>query len=334
MGNLVVIGAGAWGTALAVAFSRAHCVSLWARSEAQCALMQTTRRSAYLNEIELPAGVTIDHDLPHLLAAAQWVVVATPTAGLRSALRALRAAGLGERPVLWACKGLEPGSDRFAHVIAEEELGEQALAGALSGPSFALEVARGLPTALTLAARSEGFARDTARALHQRALRVYFSTDIIGVEVGGAVKNVLAIATGMCDALAFGSNARAALMTRGIAEMTRLAMTLGGHAQTCMGLTGVGDLILTCTGDLSRNRRVGLALGAGQTLEQILATLGHVAEGVSAAQGVRRIAHAHGVDMPITDAVCDVLAGTLSVRDAAEVLLGRDPRAEQGSIAY
>ncbi len=330
MGRLALIGAGAWGTALAIAFSRAHEVGLWARRPDQREAMRSTRRSPYLAEVALPAAVNLVDDLHGLIAGADLAIVVTPVAGLREALESIRNVR-PDLPVLWACKGLEQRDALFAHAIAAQVLAPGTACGALSGPSFALEVARGLPTALTLASDNEAFARDWARRLHQRTLRVYFSTDLIGVEVGGAVKNVLAIATGICDALALGNNARAALITRGLAEMTRLALALGGDAQTCMGLAGAGDLILTCTGDLSRNRRVGLALGAGEPLAQILASLGHVAEGVAAARSVERIACLHRVDMPITMAVCRVLDGSLSASAAAQMLLERDPGAESAA---
>jgi glycerol-3-phosphate dehydrogenase (NAD(P)+) len=327
VGRIAVIGAGAWGTALAVAFARAHPVTLWARRAGQRTVLRERRVNPYLDSIELPAAIALPETVPEALAEADLAVVATSTAGLREALAQVRAVR-ADLPVLWACKGLEQGSALFPHQIAESVLGPGAVCGALSGPSFALEVARGLPTALTLASRDEAFASEWARRLHQRTLRVYFSTDVVGVEVGGAVKNVLAIATGICDALGLGNNARAALITRGLAEMTRLALALGGRAETCMGLTGAGDLILTCTGELSRNRRVGLALGAGERLDQILDRLGHVAEGVHAARSVEQLAREHAVEMPITAAVCRVLDGTLDAATAAGQLLGRDPRAE------
>jgi glycerol-3-phosphate dehydrogenase (NAD(P)+) len=212
--------------------------------------------------------------------------------------------------------------------MAAAELGTSRRCGVLSGPSFALEVAQGKPTALTLAASDPGFARDTAQSLHHPLLRIYYSTDVVGVEVGGAVKNVMAIATGICDGLGLGMNARAALITRGLAEMTRLGLRLGGSAETFMGLAGAGDLILTCTGDLSRNRRVGLMLSNGMSLAHILAELGHVAEGVHSARAVQQLAHEAGVSMPITDSVCAVLFGGLSPREAVQQLLARDPRSE------
>jgi glycerol-3-phosphate dehydrogenase (NAD(P)+) len=325
--RIAIVGAGAWGTALSVALARAHEIRLWARSPVLRAALQTRRRSSYLPGIELAAAVAIPDDLGQCCRDAQLVILATPTDGLRAALRELRD-GAVVPPLVWACKGFERATLKLPHQIVREELGAAASAAALSGPSFALEVAQGLPTALALASDDIEFARETARVLHQRTLRVYFTGDLLGVEIGGAVKNVMAIATGISDGLGLGNNARAALITRGLAELTRLGVALGGRVETCMGLTGAGDLVLTCTGDLSRNRRVGLALAAGGKLEQILASLGHVAEGVGTAQSLARIAADRGVDMPITGAVARVLAGELAPRAAVEELLARDPKAE------
>lgn len=325
--RLTVLGAGAWGTALATSLAARHTVSLWARDAAQRRTLRDERRSAYLPEITLAESVQVVDDAASALADAELALVATPTAGLRESVRLVRSIGRAV-PVVWACKGFEQASARLPHQIVMQELAEGTPCGALSGPSFALEVARGLPTALTLAARDEAFARDVARELHQRRLRVYFSTDLVGVEVGGAVKNVMAIATGIADGLGLGMNARAALVTRGLAEITRLGVALGGRIETFMGLTGAGDLILTCTGDLSRNRRVGLMLASGESLDVVLARLGHVAEGVWSAREVDRLARTHGIDLPITRAVCSVLFEGTRPRDAVESLLGRDPKAE------
>lgn len=325
--NIGILGAGAWGTALAIALSARHAVMLWARDPVQARALDGARCNArYLPEVALPATVGVTASLERALRGAELAVVATPTAGLRETLSALRRAMPG-LPVIWACKGLEHLSARLPHNVAEEELGS-APGGALSGPSFALEVAQGQPTALTLASRDAGFARSMARELHQRTLRVYFSSDLTGVEVGGAVKNVMAIATGICDGLGLGLNARAALITRGLAEITRLGVALGGRAETFMGLAGAGDLILTCTGELSRNRRAGLLLAAGHRVEDILLNLGHVAEGVFSAQEVKRIAERHGTEMPITWAVCEVLYGGMPAREAVQSLLARDPKEE------
>jgi glycerol-3-phosphate dehydrogenase (NAD(P)+) len=245
-------------------------------------------------------------------------------AGLRGLLGKL---GGGRTPLVWLCKGFEQDGAALPHEIVAGA-GWRAPSGALSGPSFALEVAKGLPCALTLASADAAFANRTAALLHGGRLRVYHSDDVLGVEIGGAVKNVLAIAVGICDGLGLGQNARAALITRGLAELARLGVALGGRAETVMGLTGAGDLILTATGDLSRNRRVGLELAAGQPLEKIVASLGHVAEGVHSARAALARAQSAGVDMPITSAVDAVLAGKLTPPQAVERLLSRDPKAE------
>ncbi len=325
--NVAILGAGAWGTALAVALAGRHAVGLWARDPAQAKAMGESRlNERYLPEVPLPAAVAVTGSLDRALETADLALVATPTGALRETLASVHRAKPG-LPAIWACKGFEHSSARLPHEIADEEFGG-ANCGALSGPSFALEVAQGRPTAVTLASRDAGFARTTARALHQPTLRVYFSTDVVGVEVGGAVKNVMAIATGICDGLGLGLNARAALITRGLAEITRLGVALGGRPETLMGLAGAGDLILTCTGELSRNRRVGLMLAQGLRIEDILARLGHVAEGVISAKEVKRIAQDKGIEMPITGAVCAVLYDGLPPREAVQLLLSRDPREE------
>ncbi len=261
------------------------------------------------------------------LEGASLALVATPVAGLRATLNALRAAR-ADLPVVWLCKGLEQGSGLLPHQIVESELGSTAACGALSGPSFALEVAQGLPCALTIASRDATFARRAAKLLHGGRLRVYYTEDLIGVEVGGAVKNVMAIAVGISDGLGLGQNARDALITRGLAAIARLGTALGGTPETVLGLAGAGDLILTATGDLSRNRRVGLALARGETLEKILSGLGHVAEGVRTAKEVVRLARSRGVEMPISEAVSAVLEGRLAAPKAVELLLARDSRQE------
>ena len=325
--RLAILGAGAWGTALAVAYAEEHGVTLWAREAAQREALRTTRRSRYLAEVVLPGMVEVAEDPVAAIRGADVAIIATPTAGLRHAAGLVLHAAV-RRPVVWVCKGFEQSSGKLPHQVVAEVLGATAPAAALSGPSFALEVARGLPTAVTLAAADAGFARDLARALHQRRLRLYFTDDLVGVEVGGAVKNVMAIATGISDGLGLGLNARAALITRGLAEVARLGVALGGRAETFMGLAGAGDLILTCTGDLSRNRRVGLALGRGERLDAILAGLGHVAEGVHTAREVDAIARARAIDMPITREVCAVLFEGRAPAEAVAQLLARDPKAE------
>lgn len=324
--KITVLGAGAWGTAIAVSLSARHELVLWGRDSGQCRAIAAARcNQRYLPEIALPPQLAIEAGFAAAVSAAELVLVATPTAALRDMLA--RLAPLN-KPVVWLCKGFEPDSAELPHQIAAEALPGGSAYGVLSGPSFALEVARGLPTALTLASASAGFSQATARALHGPRLRVYFSSDVAGVEVGGAVKNVMAIATGIADGLGLGANARAALITRGLAEITRLGVKLGGRPETFTGLTGAGDLILTCTGELSRNRRVGLGLAQGKKLDDILRELGHVAEGVHTAAAVEKRALQLGIDMPITQSVCAVLFGRVSPRDAVEQLLARDPKGE------
>jgi glycerol-3-phosphate dehydrogenase (NAD(P)+) len=313
---------------LAVALAERHRVTLWVRDKSLVSTIASKRRNTrYLPEVALPERVAVTEDLGAALAQGEMVLIATPTSGLRQVLESVRASGFGG-PVVWACKGFEQASAKLPYQVAAEVLGARSPCGALSGPSFALEVARGLPTALTLASRDAEFARRIARELHQPTLRVYFSTDVAGVEISGAVKNVMAIAAGMSDGLGLGSNARAALITRGLAELARLGAALGGRAETFMGLAGAGDLVLTCTGELSRNRRVGLLLARGDSLAAALEQLGHVAEGVFSARAVESLAAEKGVDMPITRAVCAVLFRGASPRDAAQQLLARDPREE------
>lgn len=319
--RIAVLGAGAWGTALAASAASRHEITLWARDPAQVDAMRAARRNArYLPEAELPESLGLSADLQPTLQAvgSGLVVIATPMAALGDMLQALPA----KARVLWLCKGFQAGSGRLGHELAQAVL-PHAQAGVLSGPSFAQEVARGLPTALVAASKDAELVDLAVDLLHSERLRVYKSSDPVGVEVGGAVKNVIAIATGIADGLALGLNARAALIARGLAEMTRLGVALGARAETFLGLAGVGDLVLTATGDLSRNRRVGLLLAAGRSLPQILQELGHVAEGVYSAATVRARAEACGVEMPITTAVVDVLEGRLAPATAALALMGR-----------
>jgi glycerol-3-phosphate dehydrogenase (NAD(P)+) len=317
MARLAVLGAGAWGTAIACALAPRHEITLWARDAVQAkAMTQSRRNERYLPGIGIPPSVRITAELPQ---GADLLLAATPVAGLRE-LSARLAATVS---LVWLCKGFEQGSGELPHQIVG-----QARSGALSGPSFAAEVAHGLPCALTLASRDAAFAREAAATLHGGRMRVYSSTDLVGVEIGGATKNVMAIAAGISDGLGLGQNARAALITRGLAEITRLGMALGGQAETFMGLAGAGDLILTATGDLSRNRRVGLELARGRALAEVLGGLGHVAEGVRSAREVLALATKKKVDMPVTAAVNAVLEGELAPGAAVERLMSRDPKAE------
>ena len=327
--KIVVFGAGAWGTALAVSAAARHEVTLWARDAAQARAIAADRENRrYLPGVPLPEAIRVSGEasqqLPALAAAHELAIVATPMAGLRAMLVALRDTA---RPVAWLCKGFEASTGLLGHEI-RAEVAPDLPAGALSGPSFAQEVARGQPTAL-VAASAEASVRDAlVAAFHSASMRVYANEDLPGVEVGGAVKNVLAIATGLCDGLALGLNARAALITRGLAEMTRLGVALGARPDTFMGLSGLGDLVLTATGDLSRNRTVGLLLAQGKTLQQAVDSLGHVAEGVYSARTVLARAQRLGVDMPIARAVVHLLDGTLQPQQAVAALMGRDPASE------
>ncbi|MBP5987777.1 MAG: NAD(P)-dependent glycerol-3-phosphate dehydrogenase [Azonexus sp.] len=326
--KITLLGAGAWGTALAIAFAGKHEVTLWSREEDVAADLQATRENhRFFPGYRLPASVRVSTDFAGAVAGADLLIVATPIAGLRPTVEHLKALNC-RLPVLWVCKGFEAGSGRLPHQVVTDVLGSQTICGALSGPSFAEEVAAGQPTAVSLAANDAVFAREAARQLHTTRLRIYANNDLVGVEVGGAVKNVLAIATGVCDGLGLGLNSRAALMTRGLAEIARLGIALGAQRETFMGLAGMGDLILTCTGDLSRNRRVGLALAQSKSLPQILEELGHVAEGVYTAREVDQLAGKLGVEMPISSAVAAVLDGRMSAVQAVEQLMARDPKEE------
>ncbi|KAF0812051.1 Glycerol-3-phosphate dehydrogenase [NAD(P)+] [Andreprevotia sp. IGB-42] len=326
--KLAVLGAGAWGTALAIRFADHGRVTLWSRDAAQAATMAEARaNTAYLPDCPFPAALTVTADLAAAIGDVDTILIVTPLAGLRPTLKALTALG-SRAPVLWACKGLEADTMKFPHQIADEELDPAIARGMLSGPSFAQEVAAGKPAAVTIAASDADFARRTVEALNTSVLRLYASDDLVGVEIGAAVKNVLAIAAGVCDGLALGLNARAALLTRGLVEMARFGAALGAKPETFMGLAGIGDLMLTATGDLSRNRRVGLMLAQGLQLDDILKNLGHVAEGVPTAREVARQAEALGVDMPITRSVCKLLFDDVPVTEIISELMERAPRME------
>ncbi|MBY4594729.1 NAD(P)H-dependent glycerol-3-phosphate dehydrogenase [Ottowia caeni] len=338
--KIIVIGAGAFGTAMAVSACRhpaGHTVELWAREQVQAQVLLAERQNLrYLPGIPLPQELVLRGGATEALAAQSgWVdlfIVATPVAGLRQVLTSLR----GTRAsVAWLCKGFETAQDAAApqclgllpHEV-QRQVAPEMLAGSLSGPSFAQEVARGQPTALVAASRYAEVRDTLVAAFHGQTLRVYANDDLVGVEVGGAVKNVLAIATGLADGMNLGLNARAALITRGLTEMSRLGQALGGRAETFMGLSGLGDLVLTTTGDLSRNRKVGLLLAEGKTLAQAVDSLGHVAEGVYSAHTVLQRAHHLGVEMPITECVVALLNGRLKPVEAVAALMGRDPKGE------
>ena len=331
-----VLGAGAWGTAVAIALAQRHEVLMWGRNSAALQAMGAARENTdYLPGYAFPAGLKVAADfdaaLAHVAGDDGLLIAACPVAGLRPLLEQLQPRGI--RHVVWLCKGFEYDTGLLPHQIVREVLGEGVAGGALSGPSFAQEVAKGQPCALTIASDSAALRECVVAAVHGGNIRVYSSEDLVGVEVGGAVKNVLAIATGVADGLGLGLNARAALITRGLAEITRLGTTLGGQTETFMGLTGMGDLILTCTGDLSRNRRVGLGLAQGKSLDVVVQELGHVAEGVPCAKAVRELAARLGVDMPITNAVAGVLFDGDQPQAMVARLLSRDPRDEKAGVS-
>ena len=333
--TIAILGAGAWGTALAAHLARRDDVrvTLWARDAAHSRAMADTRRNErYLPGVVLPEALSVTADLA-AVADAKLLVAGTPVAALPALADLLLRAG-SSAPFVWLSKGFLEVAPTAA-LPAGVALAHQVLAprwpapvGVISGPSFAEEVARGLPAAVSVAATDPALAGEVAALLRADTMRAYESDDLAGVEIGGAVKNVLAIAAGACDGLGFGHNARAALITRGLAETGRLSTALGGRRETLMGLAALGDLVLTCTGDLSRNRRVGLLLAKGLPLPSILAQIGHVAEGVAAAKAVRVLAGHHGVEMPICDAVYGVLYEALPPKQAVEALLQREPRTE------
>ncbi|PPD56551.1 MAG: glycerol-3-phosphate dehydrogenase [Methylotenera sp.] len=328
MAKIAVLGAGAWGTALAIQISQQHKVSLWARNSGHVSGMRKARANPmYLGDFKFNDNLQVEDDLSIAIDHADLILSVVPTAGFRAILKDIKALK-SNQPIIWAHKGLEPQSAKLPHEVAIEELSDGQKWGALSGPSFAAELVRGLPTAVTLAANDADFAITAANLIHGSNLRVYNSNDVVGVSVGGAVKNVMAIAAGISDGMGFGNNARAAMITRGLAEITRFGVALGAKTETFMGLAGAGDLILTCTGQYSRNREVGLQLASGKSLEDILQGLGHVAEGVNTAREVMRLADNMGIDMPITFEVNQALTHGKSARDAVMDLLGRGQKAE------
>lgn len=328
MTKVAVLGAGAWGTALAMHISQQHDVTLWARNAGHVSGMRKARANPlYLGDFRFNDRLQVEDNLAAAIDGADMILSVVPTAGFRQILKDLLQLN-ATQPIIWAHKGLEPQTAKLPFEVAQEVLGHDRHWGALSGPSFAAELVRGLPTAVTLAANHADFAQHAANVIHGGCLRVYNSTDVIGVSVGGAIKNVMAIAAGISDGMGFGNNARAAMITRGLAEITRFGVALGAKTETFMGLAGAGDLILTCTGQYSRNREVGLQLATGKALEEILKGLGHVAEGVNTAREVMRRAEQIGVDMPITYEVNQALTHGKSARDAVMDLLGREQKPE------
>ena len=328
--RVAVLGAGSWGTALAMLLARNGAVTtLWGRDPEQLARMRETRCNArYLPEATLPEALSLTADLRTAVADCDVVLIVTPSHAFAELVAALATVPPPRHGVAWATKGFEPGSGRFLHEVAERHLGPEVPLAVVTGPSFAKEVAAGLPTAVTVHSEDVDFAERVAHLLHAPAFRAYTGSDVIGAELGGAMKNVLAVATGVADGMQLGLNARAGIITRGINEMLRLTMAIGGRAETIMGLAGVGDLVLTCTGDLSRNRRLGLALGRGVALADAVAEIGQVVESVQTANEVMRLADRHAIELPISHEVQRVLAGDITPHAALRELLAREQKPE------
>lgn len=323
--RVAVLGAGSWGTALAALIARnGRATTLWGRDAAQVGAMAVANRNLrYLPEIELPATLDYSADLASTVAAADLVLAVVPSHSFPELLRELaphRRPGVG---VAWATKGFELGSGRFLHEVAEDLLGADVPTAVVTGPSFAREVAQGLPTAVTVHSEHAAFAQQVADALHGASFRAYTGNDMLGAELGGAMKNVLAVATGVSDGMQLGHNARAGLITRGLNEMLRLNAALGGRAETLMGLAGLGDLVLTCTGEASRNRTVGFEMGRGRTLDDVLGSMNQVAEGVRTAKSARDLSLELGIDMPICNEVYRVLYENKPVKQAVHDLMTR-----------
>ena len=325
-----ILGAGSWGTALAILLARnGRAVRLWSPfADELKPLIAERENRRYLPGFRLPDVLRVDSDLESALSGAHDVLVAVPSHAFRETLKHLAAHRPKHLRFAWATKGFEPDSGHLLHQVAAEIFGKDTPLAVLSGPTFAREVAAGMPTAVTVASHDARFAQDLAQALHTHSFRAYTANDVIGVEVGGAVKNIVAIGCGISDGLKFGANARAALITRGLAEITRLGLKLGAHAETFQGLAGLGDLVLTCTDDQSRNRRLGLALAAGQDLKTIETEIGQVVEGVAAALAAHKLAKRLGVDMPITEQVYRILHERLPPRAAVEALMARALKSE------
>ena len=332
---VAVLGAGSWGTALAALIARhGHPTVLWGRDAAAIAAVEGQGENPrYLPGIALPASLRATTSLPEAMADAELVLVVVPSHAFADTVRALAPLRLPSAGVAWATKGFEPGSGRFLHEVAGELLGNRGSGddvqlAVVTGPSFAMEVAAGMPTALTVHSEDADFAQQVADVLHGPSFRAYTGDDMLGAELGGAMKNVLAVATGVADGMGLGLNARAGLITRGLNEMLRLNIAIGGRPETLMGLAGLGDLVLTCTGDLSRNRRLGLALGRGQAIEDAVREIGQVVESIQTADEVMRQAAFHGVELPIASNVRDVLHGDITPAEGLRRLMAREQKAE------
>lgn len=323
--TFAVLGAGSWGTALAMLLGQNnHNVTLWAHNAEHARQMQDERsNSRYLAGINFPDSLTVSANLEESIKSAQHILIVVPSHAFRSTIQLIKPYLIPSQNIAWATKGLEPNTCKLLHDVAREELGNTISLAVISGPTFAKEVAQGLPGAVTVASDDQALALGWANALHNNHFRAYTSNDVIGVELGGACKNVMAIAAGIADGMGFGANARAALIARALAEITRLGLTLGAKAETFTGLTGLGDLVLTCTDNQSRNRRTGLALGQGKDLETAMKQIGQVVEGVATAKEVVNLAKIQQVDMPITEQVYNVLYKNISTKNAVDALFNR-----------
>ena len=328
--TFAVLGAGSWGTALAMLLAdNGHPTTLWAHSATHAEALQRDRSNErYLPGVEFPTELKVSSELSEVIPAANIVLLVIPSHAFRETLLKIKPHLQPHHKVAWGTKGLEPDTRKLLHELAREELGDSIPIAVVSGPTFAREVAHKLPGAVAVASEDQDFALELAHALHNDYFRAYTSNDIVGVEIGGAVKNVLAIAAGTADGLGFGANARAALITRGVAEILRLGTALGAQVETFMGLTGLGDLVLTCTDDQSRNRRLGLALGQGKSLDETIQAIGQVVEGINTSREVHALAEDHGVEMPITEQVYLILHQGHTPREAVQALMERALRAE------
>lgn len=328
--SIAVIGAGSWGTALALVLARnGHQVKMWGRDDKQLALMARDRSNErYLPGIPFPPKLTISKTVAEVLQGVRDVLIVVPSEAFRAALEEIKPLLPKNARIVWATKGLDPSSSLLLHQVAKEVLGLNYPLAVLTGPSFAKEVAEGLPTAVTLASTDPTFSKDLVAYFHSPMFRIYLNSDFIGVEVGGAVKNVLAVAAGISDGLGFGANTRAALITRGLFEMMRLGVALGAKQETFMGLAGVGDLVLTCTDNLSRNRRYGLALGQGLTPSEAQKSIGQVIEALANTALIYDLACKLNIEMPIVEQVYRVLSGELTPKAAVHALMSREPKLE------
>lgn len=328
--NFAVLGAGSWGTALAMLLAdNGYDVSLWAHHADHAeAMSQQRSNERYLPGIHFPEKLIVSADLESVTSQSDTILIVVPSHAFRSTLVAIKPFLNSKHRIVWGTKGLEPGSQKLLHQQAREELGDNISLAVISGPTFAKEVAMKQPGAVTVASKDNDFANDVALALHNDHFRAYTSNDIIGVEIGGAAKNVMAIAAGVADGLGFGANTRAALIARGLTEISRLGVALGGQQETFIGLTGLGDLVLTCTDNQSRNRRFGIAMGKGENREQAVADIGQVVEGINTAQEIYGLAQQYQVEMPITEQVYKVLYEGVSPKEAVSSLFNRDPKPE------